>query len=264
MNENLQVDAEHEALIAFGNDGLKTRIEPVSSGHVLCPIELEDCRENELGIVDPGIDRVLSGSQRFLPDALVAGANQAAELEVCAGSVLCGQSDVGLDDGDLTLFDNQHRNLLHANQERVEVVSAIKQRVVLEADLSASLEELLEVLIVVVLIVLAAENQPHQLEISDAGFPFELADVLESAQPAGNSAGRQGLAVQCGDHSDHVDDFAAFAGRLGRNARDIELPLFKAEGAEVRACCRAASLLYSSDTGTPKTCGLVMTRKATG
>jgi len=42
VNENLQIDAEHEALIAFGDDGLKTRVEAVSSGDVLGPIELED------------------------------------------------------------------------------------------------------------------------------------------------------------------------------------------------------------------------------
>ena len=80
------------------------------------------------------------------------------------------------------------------------------------------------------LIVLAAEDQRHQLEVSDSGFAFNFADVLESAQPAGNGAGRQRFAVQRGHHSDHVNDFAAFAGWLGRNARDIELPLFKAEG----------------------------------
>src|ERR1039458_8214999 len=135
VNENLQVDAEHEALIAFGNDGLKARIKPMSSCHVLRPIELENCRENELRVVNPGIDRVLPRSQRFFPDALVAGANQAAELEVCAGCVLRRQSYVGLDHGDRTLFHNPHRYLFHANQERVEVVSAIEQRVVLEGDL---------------------------------------------------------------------------------------------------------------------------------
>ena len=190
VNENLQIDAEHEALIAFGNDGLKARIKPMSSCHVLRPIELENCRENELRVVNPGIDRVLSRSQRFLPDALVARANQAAELEVCAGCILCGQSYISLDNGDLTLFHNQHRHLFHANQERVEVVSAIEQRVMLQADLPASLQELLEILIVVMLIVFAAKDQPHQLEISDARFRFELTDVFESAQPAGNSARR--------------------------------------------------------------------------
>src|SRR5208337_4670760 len=102
---------------------------------------------NELGVVNPRINRVLPRSQRFLPDALMARANQAAELEVRAGCVLRGQSYVGLDNGDLALFYNQHRHLLHANQERVEVVSAIEQRVVLEADLATGLEEFLEVLI---------------------------------------------------------------------------------------------------------------------
>src|ERR1700691_791385 len=164
----------------------------------------------------------------------MAGANEAAEFEVCAGSILRGQPDIGLDDGDLALLHNQHGNLLHANEERIEVVCAIKKRVVLEANFSAGLKEFLEVLIVVVLIVLAAENQSHQLEISYIGFQLKLTDVLEPSEPAGNSAGWQWLAVECGDHSDHVRDFAAFAGRLGRNARDIELPIFKAESVEVQ------------------------------
>ena len=104
----------------------------------------------------------------------------------------------------------------------------------LETDFSAGLEEPLEVLIVVVLIVLAAKDEAHQLEIGDAAFGFKLADVFEFAEAAGNGAGGQGFAVQCGDDSNHVRDFAAFAGRPGRNTRDIELPVFKAEGAEVQ------------------------------
>ena len=40
VNQNLQIDAEHKALIAFGNDRLKARIKPMSSCHVLCPVEL--------------------------------------------------------------------------------------------------------------------------------------------------------------------------------------------------------------------------------
>jgi hypothetical protein len=79
--------------------------------------------------------------ERLLPDALMAGAHERAEFEVRAGCVLRGKADVGLDDGDLTLFDNQHRHLLHANQERVEVVRAVEQRIVLETDLSAGLKE---------------------------------------------------------------------------------------------------------------------------
>ena len=99
----------------------------------------------------------------------MARPNQAAELEVRAGCVLRRQSHVGLDDRHLPLFHNQHRHLLHAHQERIQVVGAVEQRVVLQADLSARLKELLEVLVVVVLIVLAAEDQADHLEIGDAG-----------------------------------------------------------------------------------------------
>ena len=120
--------------------------------------------------------------------------------------------------------------MFHANQERVEVVSAIEQRIVLESDLSTSLQELLEILIVVVLVVLATKDQRHKLEIRDAILPFELTDVFESAEPAGDGASGQGFAVQCGDHSNHVHDFAAVAGGPGRNAGDIKLPVFQAEG----------------------------------
>ena len=75
--------------------------------------------------------------------------------------------------------------------------------------------------------------------------------------------GGQGFALQCGDHPDHVQDLAAFAGRLGRDARHVQLPLFQAECLEGQPVV-LARYLYWSETGTPKTCGLVMTRKATG
>ncbi len=80
------------------------------------------------------------------------------------------------------------------------------------------------------LIVLAAEDQAHQFEVGAAGFGFEVADILESAEPARNCASRQGFAIERGDHTDHVQDFAAFTSRLGSDAGDIELPLFKTEG----------------------------------
>jgi len=44
----------------------------------------------------------------------------------------------------------------------------------LQADLSTSLQELLEILVVVILIVFAAKDQSHKLEVSDAGLHFEL------------------------------------------------------------------------------------------
>jgi hypothetical protein len=72
--------AEDEAFIAFGDDGFEARVEAVGSGDVLGPIELEDGGENELGVVDAGIDGILAGAQRLLPDALMAGAHQSCRI----------------------------------------------------------------------------------------------------------------------------------------------------------------------------------------
>ena len=178
-----------------------------------------------------GIDGIFAGAQRLLPDALMAGPHQAAELEVGAGCVLRGQADVGLDDRNLALFDNQHRHLLHADQERIEVVSAVEKRIVLQADFSAGLQELLEVLIVVVLMFLLPRIRLISSKSVTPAFVFKLADIFEFAEPAGDGAGGQRLAFECSDDADHVHDFAAFGGP-GRDARDFELPIFEAEGVE--------------------------------
>ena len=52
VNENLEIDAEDEALVALGDDGLQPRVEAVSAGDVLGPVELEDGGEHDLGVVD--------------------------------------------------------------------------------------------------------------------------------------------------------------------------------------------------------------------
>ena len=76
-----------------------------------------------------------------------------------AGSILGRQTNVGFDDSHLALFDNQHRDLFDAYQERVQVVCAVEKRVVLKADFATGIQELLEILVVVVQVVLAAKDQ---------------------------------------------------------------------------------------------------------
>ena len=98
----------------------------------------------------------------------------------------------------------------------------------LQADLSAGIEELLEILEVVVQGVLAAEDGGDELEIGGAGVLFELFDIVESSQPVGDGAGRQRLAFEGGYDADHVDDFASL-GRPRRNARHFELPFLQPE-----------------------------------
>ncbi len=81
---------------------------------------------------------VLSG---FLPDALMAGAHEAAEFEVGAGGVLRRQADVGFDDRDLALLRRPAWGPARTDEERIQVVRAVEERIVLQADLSAGIEE---------------------------------------------------------------------------------------------------------------------------
>jgi cobyrinic acid a,c-diamide synthase len=123
--------------------------------------------------------------------AAMAGAHEAAELEVLSRGVLGRQADVRLDDRHLTLLDDEHGHLLDAHQERIEVVGAVEERVVLQADPPAALEERLEVLVRAVLAVLRSENRlDHRLVADDfafgAGRVLEPPDVVESAEAAGD------------------------------------------------------------------------------
>ena len=105
------------------------------------------------------VDRVLAGAQRLRPDALVARLHDRAELELRAARVGGRQADVALDHRDLALLDDEHRHQLDADQERVQQVRAVEQRVVLQADAAAVVQERLEVLVVVVQLVLVAEQR---------------------------------------------------------------------------------------------------------
>ena len=59
----------------------------------------------------------------------------------------------------------------------------------LQADFAAGIEELLEVLVVVVQRVFAAEDGGDELEVGGVGLLFELRDVVELSQAAGDGAG---------------------------------------------------------------------------
>ena len=103
-----------------------------------------------------------------------------------------------------------------------EQVRAVEQRVVLEADLAAGVEERLEVLVVVVQRVLAAEQEVDELGVGRGGAAarvrrLDLGDVLEAAEAAGDVTRGQRLALERGDHADEVDV------AVGRDHDDAEL-----------------------------------------
>ena len=127
----------------------------------------------------------------------MAGAHDRPELELGARGVLGRQADVGLDDRHLALLDDQHRDLFDADQERIEQVRAVEQRVVLQADLAAGLQKRLVVLVVVVLVVLAAEQGLDEVGVGARLLRgFQRRDVVELAQSAGDVARRQRLALR--------------------------------------------------------------------
>jgi hypothetical protein len=133
----------------------------------------------------------------------VARAHDRAELEVGARRVERRQAHEGLDDGDLALPHQQHRHELDLHQEGVQQVGAVQQRVVLEPDLAAARHERLEVLVVVVHRVLVAEQDLDDLGVEGAA-GLHLADVGETAEPAGDVTRRERLALERGDDPDDV------------------------------------------------------------
>ena len=157
----------------------------------------------------------------------MAGPNDRAELERRARGVLGRQADVGLDHGHLALLDHQHRHFFDADQERIQQIRPVEQRVVLESHLAAGLQKGVEILVVVVLHRLRADQGLDQHRVGRL-FGFQLLDVVEFAQPAGDGAGGQRLAFERRDDAAGVDDSAA-AGRLGRNHGHLELLFRQAE-----------------------------------
>ena len=126
-----------------------------------------------------------------------------------------GKTHVGLHDGNLTLLHDQHGYFFHAEQERIEVVRAVKQGVVLETDLAAQIQKFLKVLIGAVPVVLAAENgleEPRVRRRTLGGGPLQRFDICKSAKAARDVARRQRFAFQGRDDADHVDDFTGLGG----------------------------------------------------
>src|SRR5579859_5676518 len=201
---NLEVDLEHEAFAALALDRAQLRVQVVRDGVRLRPVQGEDERRHLLGRVDARVQRVLPGAQRLAPDAAVARLHDRPELEVRARCVQRGQAHVALDDRDLALVHDQHRRELHAHEEGVEQVRAVEQRVVLQADAAAAVQEGLEVLVVVVQLVLLAQQRLDELGVGHARLRFERVDVSESADAAGDVRGWQRLALERGDEADHV------------------------------------------------------------
>ena len=219
MNLHLQVDFEDEALTALALDGAELRVKVVGDRAGVGPVQREDEGGNLLGRVDSRVERVLARPQGLAPDAPMPRLHDRAELELGPRCVECGQPHVALDHSHLALVDHQHPRRLDPNQERVQKVRAIQQRVVLEPDPAAAVHESLEVLVVVVQLVLGAEKRLYQLRVGDVRLDLQVLDVLEGADPPGNVRGRQRLAVERGHDADHV------LVALGRDHRDPKLLL---------------------------------------
>ena len=130
------------------------------------------------------------------------GLHDRAELELLARRVLGGQADVGLDDRDLALAHDEHLAQLDLHEERVEQVRAVQQRVVLEADAAAVVEERLVVLVVVVQVVLRPQHRLDDLDRRPVAGCLHRGDVGEAADAAGDVARRR--ALERGDHADDV------------------------------------------------------------
>jgi hypothetical protein len=214
---HLEVDLEDEALAALADDRLEAGVEVVRLALGRRPVEREDEGRHDLGCVHAGVDGVLAGAQRLLPDAAVSRPDDRAELELGARGVERRQPDEALDHRHLALVDDQHRDELDPHQERVEQVGAVQQRVVLQADAAPVVEERLEVLVVVVQVVLGPQQRLDELGVGGVGLGLEVGDVVEAAQPGGDVAPVERLALERGDQADHV------LVALGSDDHDLEL-----------------------------------------
>src|SRR6516164_8945115 len=157
VNLDLKVDLEDEAFLRLGDYLLELRIQVMCFADGIRPVQIQNRGRHDFRLVTAWVERILARAQGFLPNAAMAGPDQRTILEVRPGSVLRGQTNVGLDHGDLTLLDNQHGHKLNDDQERIERVSTVEKRVMLKANMAAVVKEGLEVLIVVVEVVLAAK-----------------------------------------------------------------------------------------------------------
>ncbi|MEZ5217971.1 MAG: hypothetical protein R2715_15610 [Ilumatobacteraceae bacterium] len=130
-------------------------------------------------------------------------ADDRAELELDATRVEGGQAHERLHHRHLALADDEHRNELDANQEGIEQIGAVQQRVVLQTDPATGLQEGLEVLIVVVQLVLVAEEHLDGLGVRGAA-RLEGEHVVVGTEPAGDVTARERLALQRRHDADHV------------------------------------------------------------
>ena len=165
------------------------------------------------------------------------GLHDRAELELLAGGVLGGQADVGLDDGDLALAHDEHLAQLDLHEERVEQVRAVEQRVVLQADAAAVVEERLVVLVVVVQVVLRPQHGLDDLDRRAPSASSIVGDVAEAADAAGDVARRRAL-----ERGDDADDVAV---ALRRDVDDLERRRRRPGRPPLRS---------ASETILPKTC----------
>ncbi len=201
---NLQIDLEAEGLAALGFDRAEVRVQAVCLARCVRPVERQDRGRHDLRLVDARVQRVLARAQRFLPDAPMSRLDDRTMLVRLTRGVERRQAHVGLDDADLTLVDDQHRHDLDREQERVQQVGAVEQRVVLQPDASAGLQERFEVLVVVVEVVLRPQQQLDDLCVAGS-LGFLGRDVLEATQPACHVARGQRRSFVRRDDADVVD-----------------------------------------------------------
>ena len=79
---HLQIDVEDEAFLGLRHDLFQLLVEIVRLRRRFGPVERENRGRYHFGLVDPRVDRVLAGAQRFLPNPAVPGTDDRAELEL--------------------------------------------------------------------------------------------------------------------------------------------------------------------------------------
>ena len=156
VNLDLKVDLEDEAFLRFRNNLLELRIQVVCFTDSVRPVQIQNGSRHDFRLVTAWVERILARAQGFLPNTAMTGTDEGTIFEVRPRSVLCCQTDVGLDHCDLTLLDDQHGHELNDDQERIQCVSTVEKRVMLKANVATVIKEGLKILIVVVQVILAA------------------------------------------------------------------------------------------------------------
>ena len=198
-------------------------------GNRVGPVQVENGCGNDLRLVAARIERILTGAQRLLPDAAVAGPHQRAVLELSARRVLRGQAHVSLDHRYLALFDQEHGHQLDAYQKRIERKGAVEQGVVLQPDAPAVVEEGLVVLKVVVQLILASQQPFDDLGVIGA-CALELIHIVEATQAVGDISGGQRVPFVGGDDANHVHRAAIFAAGLRHDTHQFQLFRLESDG----------------------------------